>query len=354
MGLSYFTIFPDQLLKNRSAMADDLKEEKRKEKLAKYVFNFSSPYFTSDHLTTPHAHLEIKQLIEKYTKNKVFVKIHDGGINGIGSELSKSVSFGFSQGALLSVSNLAPMAPEVDILNIPFWCAKDAEYMRLFKSQLWKNSVLSKMNRHKIQVLFPYVVGARTATSTKKYRKLIRFPEDFLGIRFRIPGSKSLKIFYELTKAKPVSIPWKHCAKTARGGRYDALDSSVIGLYSGPGDLKKELGVISEIESVHDGWVAIGNTDFIENLDSKTRTQFFDAFKKIQVEQFKLYQRAKVFCTEGFAKLGVGIYAPTPGEKKVLSNLFGHANPAWEAVKKRILGDDGLTIFDKLYEIAKG
>lgn len=119
-GLSYFTVFPDALLKKRVALASDLKEEKRKEELATYVFHFSSPYFTSDHLTTPHAHIEIKQLIEEYTKNKIFVKIHDGGVKGIGSELAKSVSFGISQGGLLSVSNLAPMAPEVDILNIPF------------------------------------------------------------------------------------------------------------------------------------------------------------------------------------------------------------------------------------------
>ncbi len=353
-SLSSFALFPGQLLKNNLALASDLKEEKQKEKLAKYVFNFSSPYFTSEHLTTPHAHLEIKQLIETYTKNKVFVKIHDGGVNGIGSELSKSVSFGFSQGALLSVSNLAPMAPEVDILNIPFWSSGETEYLRLFNSKLWEKHVLSNMKSDKIQVLFPYVVGARTATSTRRYGKLIKSPEDFVGIRFRVPGSKSLRVFYELTKAKPISIPWKHCAKTAHGGRYDALDPSVVGLYSGPGYLNKELGIISEIESVHDGWVAIGNTGFIESLDSKTRIQFLDAFKEIQVEQLKLYKRSKVFCAEEFAKLGTKIYTPTPKEKKVLSDLFGHTNPAWEPVKKRFLGNNGIAIFDKLYKIAMG
>jgi len=158
-GVSCLTMFPNQMLEAGIADAGEVKEERQKEKLAKYIFNFSSPYWTSDHLTTPHAHLEIKQLIEAYTKNIVFVKIHDGGAKGIGSELSKSVSFGFSQGALLSVSNLAPMAPEVDILNIPFWCSKEREYLGLFKSRLWEKYVLSKMKAHKIQVLFPYVVG---------------------------------------------------------------------------------------------------------------------------------------------------------------------------------------------------
>lgn len=352
-GLSYFSLLPGWLYENDLVLADELKEEKRKETLARYVFNFSSPYYTSDHLTTPHAHLAIKRLIEAYTKNKIFVKIHESGAKGIGSELSKSVSYGFSQGALLSVSNLSVMAPEVDVLNIPFWCSKESEYLRLFSSQLWDKYVLSKMKPHKIQVLFPYVVGTRTATSTKRYGKLIRSPGDFVGLRFRIPGSESLKLFYELANARPVAIPWKHCAKTARGGRYDGLDPSLIGLYSGPGDLKTELGIISEIESVHDGWVAIGNTDFIESLDSKTRIRFFDAFEEIQVEQVKLQKRAKGFCTEKFAELGVRIYTPAPEEKKELSDSFGHSNPAWEPVKKRLLGDDGLAVFDAFYQIAK-
>ena len=206
IGLSCMTFFPGQLLNSRLAFAGDAKEEKKKEKLAKYVFNFSSPYFTSDFETTPHAHLEIKELIEKYTKNKVFVKIHDGGINGIGSSLSNSVKFGMSQGALISVSNLVPMVPELDILNIPFWSSHETEYVRLFNSQAWEKYVLSKTQQDKLHVLFPYVVGARTATSTKIYGKLIKSPKDFEGIQFRIPGSKNLEIFYKLAKAEPQNI----------------------------------------------------------------------------------------------------------------------------------------------------
>jgi len=191
----------------------------------------------------------MKSLIEKYTENKVYVKIHDGGKNGIGSELANNVRYGMSQGALISASNLSPLAKEIDLLNIPFWSSNEKEYIRLFNSDIWDKHVLSKIKKSKIQVLFPYVVGARTATTTKKYGKLIKSPEDFVGVTFRIPGSKSLKVFYGLTKAEPITIPWKFCARTAKGGRFQALDPSIIGLYSGPEGLNKELGIISEIES---------------------------------------------------------------------------------------------------------
>jgi len=336
------------------AFAENSKLENNKEKLAKYIFNFSSPYFSSNFKTTPHAHKEIKTLIEKHTQNKVFVKIHDGGVNGIGTSLANSVKYGLSQGALISVANLAPMIPEIDILNIPFWSSSEEQYIRLFNSQDWDNHILSKMSPYKLKVLFPYVVGARTATSTKLYGKRIVTPKDFENVKFRIPGSKSLAVFYRLVKAKPQNIAWKLCARTARRGRYEALDPSVIGLFAGPEELNKELGIISEIELVHDGWVAIGNTDFINALDAQTRTQFLDAFKEIQTMQVKHYHEAKIFCSEAFKKLNVKIFTPTPDEKAALANSFGHTHPAWEPVKKRLLGTDGMTIFDRFYKIANG
>ena len=341
-------------LTKQNAFALDLKEEHKKEKLAKYTFNFSSPYFTSNYKTTPHAHMEIKRLVEEYTKNNVYVKIHDGGINGIGTILSNKVRFGFSQGALLSVSNLTPMVKELDVLNIPFWSSNESEYIRLFNSQAWNKYVLSKTKKYNLHVLFPYIVGARTATTTKKYKKLIKSPEDFVDVRFRVPGSNCLAIFYELAKAKPVNIAWKNCAKTARSGRFQALDPSIAGLYAGPDNLRDQIGIISEIESVHDGWVAIGNIDFIESLDHKTRIQFLDAFKEIQDVQLQLFKGSKAYCIKKFEKLGVKIYVPTKEEKEVLVKAFGHQHPAWNSIKKKLLGDNGMAIFDELYKIAKG
>ena len=330
------------------------KEEALKKKKAKYIFNFASPYFTDKFVTTPHAHREIKQLIESYTKGKVYVNIYDGGSEGIGSSLSNSVKLGAVQGALLSVSNLVPLVKELDILNIPFWSSNEKDYLRLFKSGMWGKHVLSKMNNYNIQVLFPYVVGARTASTVKKYGKTIKKPEDFVGVDFRIPGSECLKIFYKLTKASPVNIPWRLCARTARAGRYQALDPAIIGLYAGPDGLNKEIGVISEIESVHDGWVAIGNKKYIEELDPKTRSQFLEAFEEIQLQQYQNYQTSRNFCVKEFKKLGTEIYYLTTKEKENLANAFGHQNKAYDDIKKKLLGENGLSLFDGLYKAAKG
>ncbi len=335
-------------------MAEDAKDEEKKEKMAKYVFNFNSEYFTDDFKTTPHAHNELKSMIERRTNNNVYVKILDGGKGGFGSALANSVKHGSAQGALLSVANLAPMVPAVDALNIPFWSAAPADYVRLCKSAAWNKHVLSKMGEHDLQVLCAHVVGARTATSTKQYGKLIKAPGDFENVDFRIPGSKSLGVFYKLTKARPQSIAWKLAAATARGGRYQALDPSIAGLYSGPDNLRAEIGVISTIESVHDGWVAIGNKKFVDAMDAPIRTQFLDAFAELQPAQAKLAISAEEYCAQEFSKQGVKIYNPTTKEREALAQAYGHTQDAWGPVKKELFGDNGAAVFDELYKAAKG
>ncbi len=338
---------------NRGLGLDRIQEE-RKQTLARYQFAFSSPYLSEDATTTPHAHQEIKQLIESYTQNKVYVKIYDGGVNGIGSSLASSVMVGATQGALLSIANVSPLIPALDLINIPYWCAESPAYLRLFQSALWQNHIVERASAANIKVLFPYVVGARTATSTKLFNKRISKPEDFAGVRFRVPASNNLHQFYQLTGAQPVSIMWRLAARTARADRFDALDPSVIGLFSGPDDLRHELGIISEIESVQDGWVAIANLQFIEQLDSVTRKQFLQAFEAIQQQQLLRYRDADYYCRQEFAKLEVPIYQPTISEKNALSQAYGADNPAWQAIIKLLLGSNGLQMFERFRQIASG
>ncbi|MFT5594983.1 MAG: TRAP-type C4-dicarboxylate transport system substrate-binding protein [Oceanicoccus sp.] len=336
------------------AWASNIENEQRKQQLAKYQFNFNSPYFTSSHEYTAHAHHEIKQIIEETTKHQIHVQINEGGINGIGSRLVNGVSYHRYQGALLSASNLSPKIKELDLLNIPYWSASTENYIRLINSSIWQKHVLDKAAQHKIKIMFHYLIGERTATTIKSYKHTFKSPEDFNNVQFRVPNSNNLRHMYKIANAQPLDIHWGLCAENARQGRYQALDPSIIGLYSGPDNLKQEIGSISKVETVHDSWIAIANTDFIDALDSKVKVQFLDALQLIQAKQFEQYQKANQLCEAAFIKQGTLIYTPTKNELQAFERKFGHENPIWDQAKKELLGENGIALFDQFVKAAKG
>lgn len=354
LSLGIGSLVSNAIYPYKSAWAESIEIEQRKKQLAKYQFNFNSPYLTSDYEFTPHAHYEIKQIIEQATHNQVYVQINEGGVNGVGSHLVNGVSYKKYQGALISASNLSPKIRVLDLLNIPYWSASTENYSRLIRSPIWKEKVLDKASKFNLKIMFHYLIGARTATTIKSYNQTIKSPEDLNDLHFRVPNSKNLRHMYKVANAVPKTIPWGLCAENARQGRFQALDPSIIGLYSGPNNLKQEIGSISKIETVHDSWIAIANTDFIAALNSKVKKQFLDSFELIQAKQFEQHQNISHRCEDYFIKQGTKIYTPTNKEIQAFEKAFGHENKIWNKAKKELLGKNGVPIFDQFIKAAQG
>jgi len=169
-------------------------EETEVRKSAKHTMVFGSPYLSDEWKSSPHMHSYLKKNIQEMSKGQIYVDIRDGGELGIGTELMVKVSRGQISAALVSASNLSPVAPELDILNIPFWSAGNQAYVNLVTSQTWENLIIDKVRAQgRIDVLFHYLPGPRTATTTKIYGRTIRTPADIKDVLFRIPPSESLR-----------------------------------------------------------------------------------------------------------------------------------------------------------------
>ncbi|WP_164503452.1 TRAP transporter substrate-binding protein [Pleionea sediminis] len=338
-----------QTLYNRGIDIDPA-EEQRKQASAKYLFTFSSPYKSSQYLATPHVHKELKLIIEEQTNNKVYVNIADGGQHGVGSSLANHVKFNLSQGALLSIANLAPICPAIDLINIPYWCNSDNKFLALFKNPSWIDHIDAQLRKHNLTLLFPYLTGSRTASTLRHYNKPLSNPSDLQGINIRVSNSQALAKFYEIAGANVQNIMWGLAAKTARRKRYEALDSGVIGLFSGPDNLKLEIGTITRIDSVQDAWVAIANNEFLASLDSKTRSQFNNAIDSISEIQRTAYLNCDKYCSTEFQAQGTKIVELTDEQKLAFINRFGPDRAEWKPFIKEHLGGEGFTLFNQLRE----
>ncbi|MBU2972552.1 TRAP transporter substrate-binding protein DctP [Pseudoalteromonas sp. C2R02] len=333
------------------SFANNLLESEKKAQ-AKFTLVFASPYDSSQSQYTPHMHLEFKQNIETMSQGKIYVDIQDKGRLGIGTELMAAVNRGHVSAALISVSNLSRALPILDILNIPFWAADNQAYLNLISSGIWQNLVLDNIkNKSNLEVLFHYIPGPRTLSTTKNYNKVIKRPEDLNHVVFRVPASKVLTEYYKMTGANVVSVPWSETARLSRIGQIQALDPGFVGLYSGPEQLKSSIGTVSTISSVQDAWVSVINQAWLNNLPTELKLIVKQASEATFKQHLKSIESNTQNCINGLLKAGSKIYQPTHNELEIWRVLFGHHQVKWIDVKKQLLGD--LKTFDMLLAATK-
>ncbi|WP_125716653.1 TRAP transporter substrate-binding protein [Pseudoalteromonas rubra] len=306
---------------------------------ARHRLIFASPYDSDLWLSSPHMHQQLKYNIEDFSNGKICVEIRDKGQQGVGHELAVQVSRGAIQGALLSVSNLSPIVPKLDILNIPFWAAQSQSYLNLITSKLWQQQVSEQLRTQgELAILLYHLPGARTLTSTRQYGKLLKTPSDIIDVVFRVPASQVLRQFYQLCGTTPVPVAWKKAATLAANRRFDALDPSVTGLYNGPNGLNRHVGAVSLINSVQDGWVSVINQQWLKSLPRKLRIAVWEGAEKTFTQHLPVARQAALYCQRGLLRNGATIYYPSADEMAAWQEIGGYQRREWHATKVALLG----------------
>lgn len=323
--------------------------ELMKKKQAHHIMLFASPYDSAFGRVIPHMHIEFKQFIQTMSQGRIYVDIQDQGSLGVGTDLMAAVTRGKVDGALISVSNMSRALPVLDILNIPFWASSNQQLLNLVSSPYWQKKVLDNIeNQGELTVLFHYIVGARTLTSTKKYNRFIKLPSNLNNVNLRVPASKVLTHFYQMTPANVVDVPWAKVAGLAENGQIHALDPSIIGLNAGPNQLNQHIGKIALLNSVPDAWVNVLNQRWLKQLPRDLRLIVKEAAK----ETFKVHLQKLDEITANAAvslqQQGAYITELNRDEQALWLDQFGHHNPQWHEVKRQLLGS--VSEFEKLVE----
>ena len=317
-----------------------------------FTMVFASPYATSDEAYCPHMHYELKQNIETLSSGRIHVQIQDSGKLGVGHELMAGLVRGHVSAALVSVSNLTPAAPALDILNIPFWAASDQEYLNLVTSKIWKSLILDKIRQQGLlDVLFHYLPGPRTISTSKEFGKVIKTPDDLNKVIMRVPRSRVLKQFYQMLNASVVDVDWKDVSSLAKVGRIEAFDPSLIGLYNGPNNLKRHVGAATQIESVQDGWLAVVSQRWLASLPSELKMILKTASEMTFTQHLAKTRTVQQACAQQLMKSGATVYTPTLEERREWVKRCGSQRREWLNIKKDILGDT--STFERLIAATK-
>ncbi|MFQ5772997.1 MAG: TRAP transporter substrate-binding protein [Kiloniellaceae bacterium] len=336
-------------LTSSEAAAQTAKEEKERQGAAKVTMTIGTAYRVGTTRSYPIMQLNFKENIQNLTNGYVYVKLAPGGSLGVGTKLAEKVQSGTIQAAQHSLSNFAPFAPAVDLINLPYWCGENQKFVNLVTSKVWDQEVNARVNTKGFKPLFYFCIDPRTAAKRRGLSDApFRTPADLQGIKFRVPGSKILQQFYRLLGANPTPVAWGETPSAIKQGVADALDPSVEALYAF--GFKDILSWITFNRSVPDSQVYSCNLEWFNNLPKDVQEGIDFASDVTFQQNLAQVPASRAFAMAEMTKAGVKFYVPTADELAQWKEAAGHQRKEWNEWKVKLGGS--IATFDKLLEAA--
>ena len=334
---------------SKTAAAQTKAEEQERQKTAKYTMTIGTAYKIGTTRSYPIMQLNLKENIQNLTNGQVYVKLAPGGALGVGTKLVEKVQANTIQAAQHSLSNFAPFAPAVDLINLPYWCGENQRFVNLVTSGAWEQEVNSRVKAKGFKPLFYFCIDPRTAAKRRGLSdEPFRTPADLQGIKFRVPGSKILQQFYRLLGANPTPVAWGETPSAIKQGVADALDPAVEALYAF--GFKDILSWVTFNRPVPDSQVYSCNLEWFNGLPKDVQEGIDFASEVTFQQNLAQVPASRAFAMAEMAAAGVKFHSLTKDEYAQWVEAAGQQRKEWDDWKKELGGS--IATFDKLYEAA--
>jgi TRAP-type C4-dicarboxylate transport system substrate-binding protein len=335
-------------LLSSEAVAQTAKEEQDREAAAKHVITVATEYAVGTTRSYPMMQLDLKENLQNATNGQIYVKLAPAGQLGIGSALAQKVQSGTVQAGQFSLSNFAPYAPTVDLINIPYFCGANQRFVNLVTSDVWKQEVNTKVEQRGFRPLFYFCIDPRVVAVRKGAGKPILTPGDMSGIKFRVPGSKMLQQFYRMVGANPTPVAWGETPSAIKQGVADALDPSVGALFAF--GFKDILSHVTFTQPVPDSQCYACNLEWFKTLDSSVQDAIDWASEMTFHQNLAKVPSSRAYAMAEMRKSGVEFHSLSEDQLAEWKEAAGYQRPEWDSFKKELAGS--METFDKLVEAA--
>lgn len=336
------------LLSSKEAVAQTASEEKEREKAAKHVMTVATAYVLGASRSYPILQLDLKENIQNATNGKVYVKLAPGGQLGAGGALVQKVQSGTIQAAQHSLSNFAPFASTVDLINMPYLCGSNQRFTNLVHSDFWNKEVHPKVEANGFKALFYVNIDPRVVAVRKGGAGAVLSPSDLSGVKFRVPGSKMLQQYYRMVGANPTPVAWGETPSAIKQGVADALDPSVGALYVF--GFKDILSHVTFTQAVPDSQVYSCNLEWFSSLPGDIQEGVMWGSQMTGHMNLAKVPSARSYAMSELAKSGVQFHSLSDDQLAEWKVAGGYQRPEWDAFKKELAGS--MAKFAKLEDAA--
>lgn len=296
----------------------------------------------------PIMQLDFKENIQNASLGKIYVQLEPSGQVGASGALARNVQEATIQAGQCSISNFSPFAPEVDLINIPYWCSENQKFVNLVTSDTWIKEIHPKIEARGFKPLWYPCIDPRTLAVGQGVKEKITTPEQMRGIKFRIPNSTILQRLYRHLGAHPILVEWVEAANAIRLGSVDALDPSIGALYVF--GFKNLLSQITFADIIQDAQMYFCNLEWYSQLPQPLKASIDFASEMTMRQNHAKVPAARAHAEMQMTSAGVKLNRLSPDEKTQWKEKVGAHLTIWDDVKKQLAGS--LSQFDKFQEAA--
>ena len=336
------------MLWSSEAAAQTANEERDRENAAEHIMTIATAYVLGASRSYPIMQLDLKENIQNATNGKVYVKLAPGGQLGAGGALVQKVQGGTIQAAQHSLSNFAPFASTVDLINMPYLCGSNQRFTNLVNSDFWKGNVEPKVEENGFKALFYINIDPRVVAVRKGGAGAVLTPGDLDGVKFRVPGSKMLQQYYRLVGANPTPVAWGETPSAIKQGVADALDPSVGALYVF--GFKDILSHVTFTQAVPDSQVFSCNLEWFNSMPADVQDGIMWASEMTSHQNLAKVPSARTYAMAELAKAGVEFHSLSEDQLNEWKAAGGYQLAEWDSFKKDLAGS--MDNFAKMEEAA--
>lgn len=330
------------------AVAQTQQEERAREAAAEHIMTLATAYVLGASRSYPIMQLDLKENIQNATNGKVYVKLAPGGQLGAGGALAQAVQGGTIQCAQHSLSNFAPFASTVDLINLPYFCGANQRFTNLVTSDAWKNEVHPKIESSGFKALFYVVIDPRVVAVRAGGAGPVLSPSDLEGIKFRVPGSKMLQQYYRMVGANPTPVAWGETPSAIKQGVADALDPAVGALFVF--GFKDILSHVTFTQAVPDSQVYSVNLEWFNGLPGDVQEGIEFAGELTAHQNLAKVPSARNYAMAELRAAGVEFHSLSDDQLAEWQAAGGYQRSEWDEFKVELAGS--MDTFSKLEEAA--
>jgi len=331
-----------------SAAAQTAQEERAREQEAEFRMTLATAYVLGASRSYPIMQLDLKENIQNASNGRIYVKLAPGGQLGAGGALVQAVQGGTIQAAQHSLSNFAPFASAVDLINLPYFCGSNQRFVNLVTSDAWKSEVHPKIEASGFKALFYVVIDPRVVAVRAGGAGPVMSPSDLGGVKFRVPGSQMLQQYYRMVGANPTPVAWGETPSAIKQGVADALDPSVGALYVfGFSDI---LSHVTFTQAVPDSQVYSVNLEWFNSLPGDVQEALEFAGEMTAHQNLAKVPSARAFAMAELSKAGVQFHSLSDDQLAEWKEAGGYQRSEWDDYKAELAGS--METFERLEEAA--